>query len=48
MRPNLVEGQSMTHNCGRTGPPDLRLVHYNDVYHIEYDLPVFVSKAYRY
>lgn len=35
MRPNLVEGQSMTHNCGRTGPPDLRLVHYNDVYHIE-------------
>lgn len=27
--------KSITFASGRTGPPDLRLVHYNDVYHIE-------------
>ncbi|KAJ9326865.1 hypothetical protein DTO027B5_4691 [Paecilomyces variotii] len=28
-------GLSITHSCNRKGPPDLRLLHYNDVYHVE-------------
>lgn len=31
------DGLSVTHASDRTGSPDLRLIHYNDVYHIEYD-----------
>ncbi|EEP78129.1 conserved hypothetical protein [Uncinocarpus reesii 1704] len=30
-----VAGLSTTFNSGRDGPPDLRLLHYNDVYHVE-------------
>lgn len=30
------DGLFVTHSSGRTGPPDLRLIHYNDVYHVEY------------
>nr|KMM63692.1 nucleotidase of the calcineurin superfamily [Coccidioides posadasii RMSCC 3488] len=30
-----VAGLSTTFNCGREDPPDLRLLHYNDVYHVE-------------
>lgn len=29
-------GSSITHSSDRTGTPDLRLIHYNDVYHVEY------------
>lgn len=29
-------GLSGVHLSDRTGPPDLRLIHYNDVYHVEY------------
>ncbi|PYH87630.1 Metallo-dependent phosphatase [Aspergillus ellipticus CBS 707.79] len=29
------DGLSVTHSTDRTGPPDLRLIHYNDVYHVE-------------
>ncbi|RAH47284.1 putative 5'-nucleotidase [Aspergillus brunneoviolaceus CBS 621.78] len=29
------DGFSVIHTSGRTGPPDLRLIHYNDVYHVE-------------
>lgn len=29
------DGLSVTHACDRTGTPDLRLIHYNDVYHVE-------------
>ncbi|PKY01009.1 Metallo-dependent phosphatase [Aspergillus campestris IBT 28561] len=28
-------GSSVTHSSDRTGTPDLRLIHYNDVYHVE-------------
>ncbi|KAI1909886.1 hypothetical protein LOZ61_004723 [Ophidiomyces ophidiicola] len=28
-------GQSTTFKCGRQGNPDLRLLHYNDVYHVD-------------
>ncbi|PGG95280.1 hypothetical protein AJ79_10146 [Helicocarpus griseus UAMH5409] len=35
MSPTEQAGLSITHDCGRTGPPDLRLLHYNDVYHVE-------------
>jgi hypothetical protein len=31
------DGLSVTHASNRTGSPDLRLIHFNDVYHIEYD-----------
>jgi hypothetical protein len=31
------DGLSVTYSSDRTGLPDLRLIHYNDVYHIEYD-----------
>lgn len=31
-----VEGQSVTYSCGRSEVPEVRLIHYNDVYHIEY------------
>lgn len=27
--------ESVTHKCNRTGTPDLRFLHYNDVYHID-------------
>ncbi|WEW62045.1 hypothetical protein PRK78_007545 [Emydomyces testavorans] len=30
-----VAGHSTTFNCGRETPPDLRLLHFNDVYHVE-------------
>ncbi|KAL4891146.1 Metallo-dependent phosphatase-like protein [Aspergillus ambiguus] len=29
------DGLSITHACQRSTPPDLRLIHYNDVYHVE-------------
>lgn len=29
------DGLSVTYDSDRTGPPDLRLIHYNDVYHVE-------------
>ncbi|PGH36389.1 hypothetical protein GX50_00724 [[Emmonsia] crescens] len=35
MSPTEQAGLSTTYDCGRTGPPDLRLLHYNDVYHVE-------------
>lgn len=35
-----VDGLSVTYSSDRTGSPDLRLIHYNDVYHVEYALPV--------
>lgn len=31
------DGISGVYASDRTGPPDLRLIHYNDVYHVEYD-----------
>ena len=31
-----MEGQSITYDCERTDPPHVRMIHYNDVYHIEY------------
>jgi hypothetical protein len=31
------DGLSVTYASDRTGAPDLRLIHFNDVYHIEYD-----------
>jgi len=30
------DGLSVTYTSDRTGCPDLRLIHYNDVYHVEY------------
>ncbi|KAJ5758340.1 uncharacterized protein N7511_007034 [Penicillium nucicola] len=30
-----TDGHSVTHSSDRTGSPDLRLIHYNDVYHVE-------------
>ena len=30
------DGLTVTHSSERTGTPDLRLIHYNDVYHVEY------------
>lgn len=30
-----VDGLTVTYSSGREGPPDLRLLHYNDVYHVE-------------
>ncbi|EHA18312.1 hypothetical protein ASPNIDRAFT_128775, partial [Aspergillus niger ATCC 1015] len=30
-----TDGLSVTHPSSRTGPPHLRLIHYNDVYHVE-------------
>lgn len=29
------DGSSTTFSCDRQGTPDLRLLHYNDVYHVE-------------
>lgn len=38
--PNLEsDGLTVTYASDRIGSPDLRLIHYNDVYHIEYDPP---------
>ena len=31
------DGLTVTYASDRIGSPDLRLIHYNDVYHIEYD-----------
>lgn len=31
-----TDGHSVTYCSDRTGSPDLRLIHYNDVYHVEY------------
>lgn len=31
-----TDGLTITHSSERTGTPDLRLIHYNDVYHVEY------------
>lgn len=33
--PDDVEGLTITYSAGREGPPDLRFIHYNDVYHVE-------------
>jgi hypothetical protein len=33
-----ADGLSVTYASHRTGSPDLRLIHYNDVYHVEYVL----------
>lgn len=30
-----TDGSSVTYSSERTGVPDLRLIHYNDVYHVE-------------
>ncbi|KAJ5321644.1 5'-Nucleotidase/apyrase [Penicillium brevicompactum] len=30
-----TDGLSVTHSSDRSGSPDLRLIHYNDVYHVE-------------
>ena len=38
-------GLSITHSSRRTGCPDLRLLHYNDVYHVEYVPHMLVSCA---
>ncbi|KAL1966178.1 hypothetical protein VTN77DRAFT_4730 [Rasamsonia byssochlamydoides] len=35
MAPIEEDGLSVTFSSGREGPPDLRLLHYNDVYHVE-------------
>ncbi|OAT10112.1 5'-nucleotidase [Blastomyces gilchristii SLH14081] len=35
MSPTEAAGLSTTYDCGRTGTPDLRLLHFNDVYHVE-------------
>ncbi|KAJ5483076.1 hypothetical protein N7539_006522 [Penicillium diatomitis] len=35
MVPINSDGLTVTHDSGRTGSPDLRLIHFNDVYHIE-------------
>jgi hypothetical protein len=32
---DAVEAESITFDSKRQGGPDLRFVHYNDVYHIE-------------
>lgn len=34
-----TEGSSVTYSSERAGVPDLRLIHYNDVYHVEYATP---------
>jgi hypothetical protein len=31
-----TDGLTVTYSSERTGIPDLRLIHYNDVYHVEY------------
>uniref|UniRef100_A0A093UNP5 Trifunctional nucleotide phosphoesterase protein YfkN n=2 Tax=Talaromyces marneffei PM1 TaxID=1077442 RepID=A0A093UNP5_TALMA len=33
--PEMAEGLTVTYSSGREGAPDLRLIHYNDVYHVE-------------
>ncbi|PCG96061.1 5'-Nucleotidase/apyrase [Penicillium occitanis (nom. inval.)] len=33
--PDIDEGLTITYSSGREGAPDLRLIHYNDVYHVE-------------
>jgi hypothetical protein len=38
-----TDGLSVIHSSDRTGSPDLRLIHYNDVYHVEYALPLSFS-----
>lgn len=38
MTPIELDGLTITHSSNRTGPPDLRLIHYNDVYHVEMSL----------
>ncbi|KAL6238355.1 hypothetical protein BDW75DRAFT_227989 [Aspergillus navahoensis] len=35
MSPIEVDGSSVTYSSNRNGNPDLRLIHYNDVYHVE-------------
>ena len=40
MTPIESDGLSVTHASDRTGNPDLRLIHYNDVYHVEYEWPI--------
>lgn len=30
-----MEGESLTHDGKREGIPDVRIIHYNDVYHVE-------------
>jgi hypothetical protein len=36
MPPIETDGFSVAYSSERTGIPDLRLIHYNDVYHVEY------------
>jgi hypothetical protein len=36
-----TDGSSVTYSSERTGAPDLRLIHYNDVYHVEYAIPSY-------
>lgn len=33
------DGLTVTYASDRIGAPDLRLIHYNDVYHVEYGYP---------
>lgn len=40
-----TDGLSVTHPSSRTGPPHLRLIHYNDVYHVEY-APQYLHNSY--
>ena len=35
---NTPQSESITLASNREGLPDLRLLHYNDVYHVEYDI----------
>ncbi len=35
---NIPQSESITLASDREGPPHLRLLHYNDVYHVEYNI----------
>lgn len=39
MSPLESDGLSVTYASDCTRAPDLRLLHYNDVYHVEYEWP---------
>lgn len=40
------DGLSVTYTSDRHGSPDLRLIHYNDVYHVEYGPPLIAAQVY--
>jgi hypothetical protein len=40
MTPTELDGLTITYSSNRTGAPGLRLIHYNDVYHVEYARPL--------